>query len=53
MDKNIENYFYREENFLDEKYCSDCIDELQENDWGKHEWYLPNTDLYDVPQGDH
>ena len=53
MDKNIENYFYRKENFLDEKYCSDCIDELQENDWGKHEWYLPNTDLYDVPQGDH
>ena len=48
MDKNIENYFYRKENFLDEQYCADCIDELQENDWGKHEWYLPNTDLYDV-----
>ena len=52
MDKNIEHYFYREENFLDEEYCDSCVNELRKNDWKNHEWYVPNADLHDSPQGE-
>ena len=39
MDKNIEHYVFHKENFLDEKYCEDCIDELNKHTWDKHSWY--------------
>ena len=39
MNKNIEHYVFHKENFLDEKYCENCIDELDKCDWEKHEWY--------------
>ena len=44
MNKNIEHYFFRKENFLDEKYCDNCIDELDKCTWKKHEWYYPQED---------
>ena len=39
MDKNIEHYVFHKENFLDKKYCEDCIDELDKHTWDKHTWY--------------
>ena len=39
MNKNIEHYVFRKENFLDEKYCENCINVLNKCDWQKHEWY--------------
>ena len=44
MNKNIEHYVFHKENFLDEKYCENCIDELDKCTWKKHEWYAPRTD---------
>ena len=39
MNKNIEHYIFRKENFLEESYCETCIDELSAGVWGKHSWY--------------
>ena len=44
MNKSIEHYVFHKENFLDEKYCENCIDELNKYDWEKHEWYNSKTD---------
>ena len=44
MNKNIEHYVFHKENFLDEKYCENCIDELNKCTWQKHEWYENITD---------
>ena len=52
MNKNIEHYVFHKENFLDEKYCENCIDELDKCTWEKHEWYYPQTDSLDTPSGD-
>ena len=52
MNKNIEHYVFQKENFLDEKYCENCIDELNKCDWEKHEWYTPRTDLLNEISGD-
>ena len=52
MDKNIEHYFYHKENFLSEKHCTNCIDELNKNDWEQHGWYSPNSDSHSAYQGE-
>ena len=44
MNKNIEHYVFHKENFLDEKYCENCINELNKCDWQKHEWYTSVSD---------
>ena len=48
MNKNIEHYLFQKENFLNEKYCENCIDELNKNEWKKHIWYFPRTDSTSV-----
>ena len=52
MNKNIEHYFFHKENFLDEKYCVNCVNELRENDWKKHNWYNSQEDFHYNPAGD-
>ena len=57
MNKNIEHYIFHKENFLDEKNCENCIDELNKNEWVKHEWYNYRTDSLNphklnAPSGD-
>ena len=52
MNKNIEHYFFRKENFLDEIYCKDCIDEIDKCAWKKHIWYSVRTDSNHVLSGD-
>ena len=52
MNKNIEHYLFHKENFLDEKYCDNSINELNKCTWQKHEWYTYHTDSSDSPQGD-
>ena len=44
MNKNIEHYVFHKENFLNEKYCENCIDELNKCTWQKHKWYNHITD---------
>tara|TARA_Y100001951_G_C11181429_1_gene206171 strand:+ start:53 stop:649 length:597 start_codon:yes stop_codon:yes gene_type:complete len=39
MNKNIEHYIFHKENFLDEKYCENTINELNECTWQPHDWY--------------
>jgi len=39
VNKNIEHYIFRKENFLEESYCETCIDELSAGVWRKHYWY--------------
>ena len=51
MNKNLEHYIFHKENFLDEKYCNDCIKELDKNDWAKHVWYYNTTDELNSPSG--
>ena len=51
MNKNIEHYLFHKENFLDEKYCDNSINELNKCTWQKHEWYTYRTDESDTPQG--
>jgi len=51
MNKNIEHYLFHKKNFLDEKYCENCIDELDKNDWEKHDWYTYRSDLLNAPSG--
>lgn len=43
MNKNLEHYVFHKENFLDEKYCENCINELNICAWEKHEWYNSKT----------
>ena len=52
MNKNIEHYLFRKENFLDEKYCENCIDELDKCTWKKHDWYDSQTDSNNTLSGD-
>ncbi|SVC23659.1 uncharacterized protein METZ01_LOCUS276513 [marine metagenome] len=52
MNKNIEHYVFRKENFLDEKYCDNCINELKKGDWKKHSFYNPISDSLYAPSGD-
>ena len=52
MNKNIEHYVFRKENFLDEKYCENCINELNKCDWQKHEWYTSVSDSLQGRSGD-
>ena len=52
MNKNIEHYLFHKENFLDEKYCENCIDELDKCTWEKHDWYMAPTDSKFSPSGD-
>jgi predicted 2-oxoglutarate/Fe(II)-dependent dioxygenase YbiX len=51
MNRNIEHYILHKENFLDKKYCNDCIKELDKNTWEKHDWHNPKTDSMDKPSG--
>ena len=51
MNKNIEHYIFHKENFLDEKYCNNCIKELDKNTWEKHDWHYPKTDSLGKPSG--
>jgi len=44
VNKNIEHYVFQKENFLDEKYCENCIDELNAGVWEKHSWYDNRVD---------
>ena len=52
MNKNIEHYVFQKENFLDEKYCEKCVNELSMCDWKKHYWYGSNTDQFNSRSGD-
>ena len=52
MNKNIEHYVLHKKNFLDEKYCDNCIDELDKCTWKKHDWYDPQTDSNNTLSGD-
>ena len=52
MNKNIEHYVFQKENFLDEKYCEKCVNELSMCDWEKHDWYNSLSDLRNTPSGD-
>jgi len=52
MNKNIEHYFFRKENFLEESYCENCINELSRHPWKKHEWYRARSDTLNAPSGD-
>ena len=52
MNKNIEHYVFHKENFLDEKYCENCINESNKCDWQKHEWYNSVTDSSQGRSGD-
>ena len=52
MNKNIEHYLFHKENFLDEKYCETCINELNKCVWEKHDWYTRRTDSRNAPSGD-
>jgi len=52
MNKNIEHYLFHKKNFLDEKYCENSINELNDCPWKKHEWYNYNLDLRDKISGD-
>ncbi len=45
MKKNIEDYVFHKENFLDKDYCEKAISELSECKWIKHEWYTPTPPL--------
>ena len=51
MNTNLEHYILHKENFLDEKYCNDCVKELDKNDWAKHVWYYNTTDELNSPSG--
>ena len=52
MNKNIEHYVFRKENFLDEKYCENCINGLKKEVWKKHDWYNPDGNINVAPAGD-
>ena len=52
MNKNIEHYLFHKENFLDEKYCENCINELDKHAWKKHVWYDSGTDLSSTQSAD-
>ena len=52
MNKNIEHYLFHKENFLDEKFCENSIDELDKCTWNKHSWYNYRTDSLNAPSGD-
>ena len=52
MNKNIEYYLFHKENFLDEKYCENCITELKKGVWKKHAFYNSNSDSTYAPSGD-
>ena len=39
MNRNIEHYFYHKANFLDENFCENSVNELNNNEWQKHEWF--------------
>ena len=52
MNKNIEHYVFHKENFLDEKYCEKCVNELKKEVWKKHDWYNQKTDSVHLPSGD-
>ena len=52
MNKNIEHYLFHKENFLDEKYCENCINELNKCVWEKHEWYGSRADAGVAVSGD-
>ncbi len=53
MNKNIEHYFFHKENFLEESYCENSIDELNKLDiWEKHSYYEPHSDSTYALSGD-
>ena len=52
MNKNIEHYVFHKENFLNEKYCENCINELNKCDWKKHKWYSSASDSTQGLAGD-
>ena len=52
MNKNIEHYIFHKKNFLDGKYCENCIKELDKNTWKKHDWYRNHTDSFGTPSGE-
>ena len=45
-------YVFHKENFLDEKYCENCINESNKCDWQKHEWYNSVSDFSQGRSGD-
>ena len=52
MNKNLEDYVFHKENFLNEKYCDNSINELNKCDWKKHDWYNYKTDSSVSPSED-
>ena len=52
MNKNIEHYVFHGKNFLDEKYCENIINVLNEADWKKHSWHDPIIDSYESKDND-
>ena len=45
MKRNIEDYIFRKDNFLDKEYCEKSISELKICEWVKHHLYTPNPVL--------
>jgi hypothetical protein len=45
LKKNIEDYIFHKENFLDKEYCEKSISELKICEWTKHELYTQNSVL--------
>ena len=52
MNKNIEYYVFHKKNFLDEKFCENCVNELNKHVWEKHAWYSYKSDSLDILSGD-
>ena len=52
MNKSVEHYLFHKENFLDEKYCENCVNELNEEPWNKHDWYNHQADSWHAASGD-
>ena len=45
MEKNIENYVFVKQNFLDKEFCQNTIEKINQfNIWKKHDWNKYNPD---------
>ena len=51
MNRNIEHYVFHKKNFLEESFCVNSINELNKNEWAKHDWTNP-AGVITKPAGD-
>ena len=52
MKKNIENYLFHKNNFLDREYCNEVIKNLELSQWDKHTWES-SSEVRFSPSGDY